>query len=311
LLEATNLKFNIVTAIGGSEEEESVAALLYSQGCNILYRALDLLSLDRFLKDCSLEVIIIISKDFITSKELISISNKYSKYRFIQSNIKSDGISHFMTELSKSSKSLPSQKILRRGNLTTVIGSPGSPGVSTIVNHLAINLAATIIASNHHNFRPKTISKVISTSSLNQQLSKVDSDRVIIDGGSATLLTTTLADRRINAQWLSESVACASNLIYTINSDENGIYYLQNFTKDFINLIDPPNIIYILNKQRFDRAGLLIQSQFLELTAGFESTLIPYDPRVQRMITNTNKRFNFWSIDTFSKQINKIGVQLG
>ena len=310
MLEATNLKFNIVTAIGGSEEEESVAALLYSQGCNILYRALDLLSLDRFLKNCSLEVIIIISKDFITSKELISISDKYSKHRFIQCNIKCDGISHLITELSKSSKSLPSQKILRRGNLTTVIGSPGSPGVSTIVNHLAINLAATIITSNHHNLRPKTISKVISTSSLNQQLSKVDSDRVIIDGGSATLLTTTLADRRINAQWLSESVACASNLIYTINSDENGIYYLQNFTKNFINLIDPPNIIYILNKQRFDRAGLLIQSQFLELTAGFESTLIPYDPRVQRMITNTSKRFNFWSSDTFSKQINKIGVQL-
>jgi hypothetical protein len=310
LLEATNLKFNIVTAIGGSEEEESVAALLYSQGCNILYRALDLLSLDRFLKNCSLEVIIIISKDFLTSKDLISISDNYSKHRFIQYDIKSDDISYLMTELSKSSKSLPSQKILRRGNLTTVIGSPGSPGVSTIVNHLAINLAATIIASNHHNLRPKTISKVISTSSLNQQLSKVDSDRVIIDGGSATLLTTTLADRRINAQWLSESVACASNLIYTINSDENGIYYLQNFTKDFINLIDPPNIIYILNKQRFDRAGLLIQSQFLELTAGFESTLIPYDPRVQRMITNTSKRFNFWSSDTFSKQINKIGVQL-
>ena len=310
MLEATNLKFNIVTAIGGSEEEESVAALLYSQGCNILYRALDLLSLDRFLKNCSLEVIIIISTDFLTSKELISISDKYSKHRFIQCDIKSDGISYLMTELSKSSKSLPSQKILRRGNLTTVIGSPGSPGVSTIVNHLAINLAATIITSNHHNLRPKTISKVISTSSLNQQLSKVDSDRVIIDGGSATLLTTTLADRRINAQWLSESVACASNLIYTINSDENGIYYLQNFTKDFINLIDPPNIIYILNKQRFDRAGLLIQSQFLELTAGFESTLIPYDPRVQRMLTNTSKRFNFWSSDTFSKQINKIGVQL-
>jgi hypothetical protein len=310
LLEATNLKFNIVTAIGGSEEEDSVAALLYSQGCNILYRALDLLSLDRFLKNCSLEVIIIISKDFLTSKELISISDKYSKHRFIQCDIKSDGISYLMTELSKSSKSLPSQKILRRGNLATVIGSPGSPGVSTIVNHLAINLAATIITSNHHNLRPKTISKVISISSLSQQLSKVDSDRVIIDGGSATLLTTTLADRRINAQWLSESVACASNLIYTINSDENGIYYLQNFTKDFINLIDPPNIIYILNKQRFDRAGLLIQSQFLELTAGFESTLIPYDPRVQRMITNTSKRFNFWSSDTFSKQINKIGVQL-
>jgi hypothetical protein len=99
-------------------------------------------------------------------------------------------------------------------------------------------------------------------------------------------------------------------LLYTVNSDENGIYYLQNFIKDYINLIDPPRIIYILNKQRFDRMGQLIQRQFLELTAGSESIQIPYDLRVQRMITNTNKRLTFWSSDTFSKQINKIGVQL-
>jgi hypothetical protein len=99
-------------------------------------------------------------------------------------------------------------------------------------------------------------------------------------------------------------------LLYTVNSDENGIYYLQNFIKDYINLIDPPRIIYILNKQRFDRMGQLIQQQFLELTAGCESIQIPYDLRAQRMITNTNKRLTFWSSDTFSKQINKIGVQL-
>jgi hypothetical protein len=310
LLEAINLKFNIVTAISSSEEEELVAALLHSQGCNILYRALELSSLNRFLMDCSLEVVIIVSKDFMSSKELMSISNKYGKYRFIQIDTKSNNISSLVAEISKIGKSAARNKLLRRQNLTTVIGSPGAPGVSTIVNHLATKLSATIIAANHHNLRPKTISKVITTSVLNQQLNKINTDRVIIDGGSTILLTTILADRRINAHWLSECVSCSSDLLYTVNSDENGIYYLQNFIKDYINLIDPPRIIYILNKQRFDRMGQLIQRQFLELTAGCESIQIPYDLRAQRMITNTNKRLTFWSSDTFSKQINKIGVQL-
>jgi hypothetical protein len=195
-------------------------------------------------------------------------------------------------------------------NLTTVIGSPGAPGVSTLVNHLAAKLDATIIAAKHHNLRPKTNGKVITTSSLHQQISKFDNERVIIDGGSTTLLTTTLADRRLNAQWLSEGIDCSSNLLYIINSDENGIYYLKNFIQDFVNLIDPPKIIYILNKQRFDRVGRLIQGQFLELTAGYESTQIPYDLGAQRMITNANKRLTLWTNDTFSKQINKIGVQV-
>jgi len=310
LLEAINLKFNIVTAISSSEEEELVVALLDSQGCNILYRALELSSLNRFLRDCSLEVIIIVSKDFMSSKDLMSISNKYGKYRFIQTDTKSSGISNLVTEISQISKSTSTANLVRRQNLSTIIGSPGAPGVSTIVNHLATKLAATIIAANHHNLRPKTIGKVITTSALIQQLNKIDTDRVIIDGGSTTLLTTTLADRRLNSHWLSECVACSSDLLYTVNSDENGMYYLKNFIKDYTNLIDPPKIIYILNKQRFDRMGQLIQRQFLELTAGYESIQIPYDLRAQRMITNTTKRLTFWSSDTFSKQINKIGVQL-
>jgi len=310
LLEAINLKFNIVTAISSSEEEELIASLLHSQGCNIVHRALDAGSLDSFLKNCTLEVIIVISKDFMSSEDLVTISKKHGKFRFINSNSDSREISYLIAELSKASKPSLSQKLLRRANLVTVIGSPGAPGVSTLVNHLPAKLDATIIAAKHHNLRPKTNGKVITTSSLHQQISKIDNGRVIIDGGSATLLTTTLADRRLNAQWLSEGIGCSSNLLYTINSDENGIYYLKNFIKDFVNLIDPPKIIYILNKQRFDRVGQLIQRQFLELTAGCVTTQIPYDLGAQRMITNANKRLTLWSNDTFSKQINKIGVQV-
>ena len=308
--EATNLKFNIITAISNSDHEESVAALLHAQGCNIVHRALDLQSLDRFLKNCLLEVSIIISKDFISDKDFIRISNIYNNYKFIQSDSKNIDLTYLVTELSKISKPLFNHKLSRSKNLTTVIGSPGSPGVSTITNHLAVKLSATIITAHHQNLRPKTSSKVITVRKLEDEISKHGSNRLLIDGGSATLLTTILADRRQRAQWLNESVAFSSNLLYIVNSDDNGINYLEQFTKDFINLINPPKIIYILNKQRFDRSGQLIQRQFLELTTGFKSNQVPFDLRAQRLLSNTNKRLVFWQSDTFSKQINKIGVQL-
>jgi len=311
LSEATNLKFNVITAISNSDHEESVAALLHTQGCNIVYRALDLQSLERFLKDCLLEVSIIISKDFTSVKDFIRILNIYNKYKFIQSDSKDIDITYLVNELSKISKPFFNHNILRSHNLTTVIGSPGSPGVSTITNHLAVKLSATIIAPPHQNLRPKACSKVITVLKLEEEITKQGSIRLIIDGGSATLLTTILADRRQRAQWLSESVAFSSNLLYIVNSDDNGINYLEQFTKDFINLINPPRIIYILNKQRFDRAGQLIQRQFLELTTGFESNQVPFDLRAQRLFTDTNKRLVFWHSNTFSKQINKISVQLG
>ena len=309
--EATNLKFNVITAISNSDHEESVAALLHTQGCNIVYRALDLPSLDGFLNDCLLEVSIIISKDFISVEDFMRVSNKYNNYKFIQSDSENIDFTYLVTELSKISKPLFNHKLLRSKNLTTVIGSPGSPGVSTITNHLAVKLSATIIAAHHQNLRPKTSSKVITVRKLEEEISKHGSNRLLIDGGSATLLTTILADRRQRAQWLNESVAFSSNLLYIVNSDDNGINYLEQFTKDFINLINPPKIIYILNKQRFDRSGQLIQRQFLELTTGFESNQVPFDLRAQRLLSNTNKRLVFWQSDTFSKQINKIGVQLG
>lgn len=309
--EATNLKIDVITAIRNSDQEEAVVSLLYTQGCNIVFRALDLPSLDGFLKDCLHEVCIIISEDFTSVEDFMKISNKYNRFKFIQSDAKYIDITYLVTELSRINKPFFNYKILRNHNLTTVIGSPGSPGVSTITNHLAVKLSATIIASPHQNLRPKASTKVVTVRKLEEEIGKHSSNKLFIDGGSTTLLTTILTDRRQRAQWLNESIAFSSNLIYIVNSDDNGIKYLEQFTKDFINLINPPKIVYILNKQRFDRSGQLIQRLFLEMTSGFESNQVPYDLRAQRLLAHTNKRRVFWLSDAFSKQINKIIVQLG
>lgn len=311
LSEATNLKFNVITAISNSDQEESVISLLYKQGCNIVYRALDLPTLDRFLKECLLEVSIIISEDFISIKDFVNISNKYNHFKFIKIGIKNIDITYLVTELSRINKPLFNYPILRNYNLTAVIGSPGSPGVSTITNHLAARLSATIITAPHQNLRPKASTKVVTVRKLEEEIDKHSSNKILIDGGSTTLLTSILADRRQSAQWLNQIIAYTTNLLYIVNSDDNGIKYLEQFAKDFINLINPPRIIYILNKQRFDHFGHRIQRHFLEMTNGFERNQVPFDLRAQRLLAHTNKRLVFWHSDAFSKQINKIIVQLG
>ena len=66
--EVTDLKLNIVTAILNSEIEEEVSALLYSQGCNILYRAISVNSLVKFLVSNDKAVTILYSSNFTTKK---------------------------------------------------------------------------------------------------------------------------------------------------------------------------------------------------------------------------------------------------
>ncbi len=52
-------------------------------------------------------------------------------------------------------------RLERIENLTTIIGSPGAPGISTIANQIATQISATVICANHHNLRPITKSKVL------------------------------------------------------------------------------------------------------------------------------------------------------
>jgi len=308
LLELAEAKLNVVTAISNNDDEESVAHLLHSQGCNIIFRALNLQLLTEFLSRHDLEIIVIYSKEFLTTSHIEELLINSSSTKFIEL---SPGVNKqfLLGQLAQISRPPLIHQLARVNNLTAVFGSFGSPGISTIANHLAVATSARVIAPTHHNLRPLTTAAVdvISAAQLDKTLSDIGSDPVVIDAGACINLTKILSDRRASAQWLSQSLICAKSIIYVVKANDNGMIYLSEFVSDFKKVINPPKILYVLNQQRFDRKGEVIQAKFLELIGSQIHVQVPYDRRSEQSQTGGLARF--WRNTTFNKQIAKIGSQ--
>ena len=309
--EVSELKLNLITAISSSDQEEIVASLLYSQGCNIIYRAITLDGLTKFLSELKTLVSVLYSKEFGSQAELTKLIKVFKQHNFIEIDDRFDPLS-LISNLAGITRPALLQQLVRLDNLVTVIGSPDSPGISTITNHLAIELSASLITSNHHNLRPLGLSKVnqISASELGKTLEEFGKDQLIIDGGSTTSLTKILADRRVNAQWLSQSISCSRYLVYIVKSGDNGMIYLSEFISDFNNLINAPMLICVLNQQRFDRYGQVIQKRFNDLVSSYPIFALPYDIGAIRAMNSPQSKFKFWRNSAFSNQIAKIGNHL-
>jgi len=311
LLERAEPRLKLVTAINSSEHEEKVASLLHSQGCNIIYRALNHQLLSTFLDQNELDLCVLYTKEFAPVTEIDHLLQKYPNHRFIEISERIDQL-QLVNQLTALSRPPLIHQIIRVSNLISVFGTPGSPGISTLTNHLASLKSAQIIAATHHNLRPQTSLKVekISADELDQKLAKLGDKFTIIDAGATLSLTKTLADRRSSASWLNQTLTCSSKMIYVARANENGLTYLSEFIEDFKRLIDPPKIIYVLNQQRFDRQGHLIQKKFVQLVGQMISAQIPFDHRVDRFPMNTHGSKAFWRSSTFTRQIEKIGNQL-
>lgn len=309
--EVSELKLNLITAISSSDQEEIVASLLYSQGCNIIYRAITLDGLTKFLSELKTLVSVLYSKEFGSQAELTKLIKVFKQHNFIEIDDRFDPLS-LISNLAGITRPALLQQLVRLDNLVTVIGSPDSPGISTITNHLAIELSASLITSNHHNLRPLGLSKVnqIPASELGKTLEEFGKDQLIIDGGSTTSLTKILADRRVNAQWLSQSISCSRYLVYIVKSGDNGMIYLSEFISDFNNLINAPMLICVLNQQRFDRYGQVIQKRFNDLASSYPIFALPYDIGAIRAMNSPQSKYKFWRNSAFSNQIAKIGNHL-
>lgn len=306
--EVSELKLNLITAISSSDQEEIVASLLYSQGCNIIYRAITLDGLTKFLSELKTLVSVLYSKEFSSQAELIKLIKVFKQHNFIEIEDRFDPLT-LISNLAGITRPALLQQLVKLDNVVTVIGSPDSPGISTITNHLAIELSASLITSNHHNLRPLGLSKVnqIPASELGKTLEEFGKDQLIIDGGSTTSLTKILADRRVNAQWLSQSISCSRYLVYIVKSGDNGMTYLSEFISDFNNLINAPMLICVLNQQRFDRYGQVIQKRFNDLASSYPMFALPYDFGAIRAVNSPQSKFKFWRNSAFSNQIAKIG----
>jgi hypothetical protein len=311
LSEVSELKLNLITAISSSDQEEIVASLLYSQGCNIIYRAITLDGLTKFLSELKTLVSVLYSKEFGSQAEFTKLIKVFKQHNFIEIDDRFDPLS-LISNLAGITRPALLQQLVRLDNLVTVIGSPDSPGISTITNHLAIELSASLITSNHHNLRPLGLSKVnqIPASELGKTLEEFGKDQLIIDGGSTTSLTKILADRRVNAQWLSQSISCSRYLVYIVKSGDNGMIYLSEFISDFNNLINAPMLICVLNQQRFDRYGQVIQKRFNDLASFYPIFALPYDIGASRAMNSSQSKYKFWRNSAFSNQIAKIGNHL-
>ena len=309
--EVSELKLNLITAISSSNQEEIVASLLYSQGCNIIYRAITLDGLTKFLSELKTLVSVLYSKEFGSQAELTKLIKVFKQHNFLEIDDRFDPLS-LISNLAGITRPALLQQLVRLDNLVTVIGSPDSPGISTITNHLAIELSASLITSNHHNLRPLGLSKVnqIPASELGKTLEEFGKDQLIIDGGGTTSLTKILADRRVNAQWLSQSISCSRYLVYIVKSGDNGMIYLSEFISDFNNLINAPMLICVLNQQRFDRYGQVIQKRFNDLASSYPIFALPYDIGAIRAMNSPQSKYKFWRNSAFSNQIAKIGNHL-
>lgn len=134
MLELVEPRLKLVTAISDSEHEEKVASLLHSQGCNIIYRALNYQLLYTFLAQNEIDLCILYTKGFAHTREINQLGEKYSNHRFIEISEKIDK-QQLMNQLMALSRPPLIHQMSRLSNLISVFGTPASPGGWSVASH--------------------------------------------------------------------------------------------------------------------------------------------------------------------------------
>jgi hypothetical protein len=301
----------IVTAISSPYLEQRFVSFLCNQGFTLAFRALSVSALSEYLAKVDKPQTIIYSLEFEKDSEIFQQIKVESNHRIVKVDSHSDPIK-ILNEISNTDFITTNFEVKRYRNLIALFGSPGSPGVSTIANFLSIQLPATIICSTTQNLRPELTSQVlrISPDNLLHILKTNIQTKCIIDSGPTISLTRNSVDRRANARWEREIVASCSKIIYIIKADLNGLKYLERFIGDFVNVINPPQIIYVLNQQRFNKQGQRVQQDFKSMVQGSTSFVLPFSLHLLNSYSIQSTKRPLWHGNSFQKQIAKMSAQL-
>ena len=301
---STGANLNFVTAIVDSELETAAAQLLYLHGNNIIYRALTISALYKFLAEDKSKYQVIYSADFATNDEITKLIAKYSQIRFTKISRNFDAAS-FLTEILQSERQPLLRKQERNQNLIPVMGSFGSPGISTVTNQIAARFPeSTIFYSGREDFRPQvcTINKLIAINDNNLNSLILPAGKFFLDAGASSTLTATISDRRFSGQLLNWALNTSAKIIYVVRVDGRGFTELSNFLTDYKNLISPPTVIFVLNQQRFSTQARDFNAQFLSLLSGHSKYQIPYDYAAAVKYPAKKQ----WWANTFTKQFDLI-----
>ena len=305
---STGANLNFVTAIVDSELEATAAQLLYLHGNNIIYRALTIVALDKFLAEDKFKFQVIYSADFASNDEIYKLIAKYPQFRFTEIS-KTFDAANFLTEILQSGRQPLLRKQERSQNLISVIGSFGSPGISTVTNQIAARFSeATIIYAGREYLRPQIskLNNLIAITDNNLNSLVLPSGMIFLDAGATSALTATISDRRFSGQLLNWALNTSAKIIYVVKADGRGFTELNYFLNDYRNLISPPPAIFILNQQRFNAPARVFNSQFLSLLTGQIKYQIPYDYAAAVKYPSKKQR---WA-NTFTKQFDLIAKSL-
>jgi cytidylate kinase len=298
---------SFITAIINSECEAEVANLLFSHGNNIIYRALTFSALTNYLNEhkADEQLTIIYSTDLVKKEEISKVSKLFVSVRFIPVTPNKFDATELIACISESIRKPMVRDRDRIDNLIAVIGSPSSPGVSTIANQVAARFnGAQLISLKSDAYRTPVspVNKLMEVENLNF-FEKLSNDQTLVmDAGSTVALTSTLTDRRISGQLQDLVLNAAKRIVYVIRADTSGINYLSKFIADYQNLILPPAITYLLNQQRFDSSARLVNTQFLSIVSGKDHLQLPFDYRAAARYP-VGDRSKLFTYSTFSKQL--------
>lgn len=301
----------IVTAISNSDQEAQLITLLSKQGFLLAYRALTPSSLKDYLKKTDEPLVIVFTNNFGNKSEFLEGLNINKKHKYIKWDPKLNPLS-ILKQVSNIEQNYPASEITRYQGLIAVFGSPGAPGVSTITDYLSIHLSAKVIYSTHHNLRPQDLKNTLSISPDNLVINLKNNilNKVIIDAGSTVNLFGTISDRRVGAKWIREVIGSCSKLIYLIRSDVCGLRYLESFVRDTKNLLDPPELIYVLNQQRFTKDGQGIQIEFKRVIQDSKFFILPYAAKLPPIESIQPSKIPLLGAAGLQKQIAKMASEL-
>lgn len=307
-------QIQVVTAILDSDEEDFISQLLFSQGWSVIFRAIDMKNLEKFLHDRSaINRTIVLYKTDLPGWDLETVNkylgvnslaislegittNSHDVMEHIRSHLRTPLVHEGRTGAFDKESAAAEVKAPRR--IVTITGTSGAPGRST----LAINLAEELSlndpidlldadmkapslpyllrqhASTHPNREGHHPIEILEQDFKDRNLSldlASSHNPMIVDIGVLPALDELLTDRRWQAALLNKILNETTTLIYLASATGISLIRLEEFMRKFPLMIRKIPIIYILNQSGAARIDKGIESRFLDLVEGEKYIILP------------------------------------
>ena len=300
-------QLEVVTAIGDADFEDYIAQLLYSQGWNIVYRALEMDALINYLENRppELRTIIVYKRDLINFEQARLDTLASSTFTCINldevSNTAHDVMLHIRSQirlpLISGAKILETITQLNERKFQTILvtGTSGAPGRSTIALNLAQEKKYQII---DFDFKAPAIAYLCENLNLEVEFKKLEIEKpreylaesdCIVDIGALGSLDELVNDRRWSAALLNSVLESTSNLIYVCRPNILSMRRLEKFIREFPILLRKIPLTYVFNLAGNSREERYLEKQFIKMMAGENYLVIPSDSRIANIVTNGNK----------------------